>query len=508
MPKLNAMKLGQRLTLGFSVVLALVGVMSCLSWYSLQESQAEVGSIVSAMGRANAADRWKALTQLNVSRALAIAKSGNNADLKTYFAPYIKETSAQIDVLQKKLESSASSSGDKALFVEIADKRKKYIATRDDVFSLLDAGDAAAKTALESRLLPAAESYVGSVGDFELQQQRIAEAVVAESNRQADRARMATLLLAALCASIGALFARLITRSITRPLKRALGSIGAIADGDLSHPVEVEGRDELGSLLAGLQKMQESLRRLVGGVHSSTESIRIASQEVALGSQDLSVRTEQSAASLQETASSMEQISATVRHTADAVQTADELAVGAAHAATNGSEIVSRMMTTMDQITAHSTRIGDIIGVIDGIAFQTNILALNAAVEAARAGEQGRGFAVVASEVRSLAQRSAEAAKEIRVLISASAETVESGSLLVKTAGASMTEINQAVRRVSDIVEEIRLASSEQANGVSQVNVAVSLLDRSTQQNAALVEETAAAAESLKEQAVRLSQAA
>jgi methyl-accepting chemotaxis protein len=312
------------------------------------------------------------------------------------------------------------------------------------------------------------------------------------------------IALATLCLALGALCAWVITHSVTVPLRHAADATQRIAGGDLSRDVPTEGRDEVSIVLRGLNDMQHSLRGVVGDVRMSTDSIRIASGEVADGSQDLSSRTEQAAASLQQTASSMDQISSTIKQTADSARTANQLASTAAGAAMRGGEVVARVVTTMDEIASRSSKIGDIIQVIDGIAFQTNILALNAAVEAARAGEQGRGFAVVASEVRSLAQRSAMAAREIKELISASVKTVEAGSTLVRHAGDSMHEIVESVQRVSAIIAEITAASSEQSSGIGQVNVAVSQLDSMTQQNAALVEQSAAAAESLKDQAVKL----
>jgi methyl-accepting chemotaxis protein len=506
MIRLNSMKLAPRLALGFSLVIALVGAMAGLSWQSLRQSQAGLAGIVAALDAAQDTDRWRALTQLNVVRTLALAKSGNQADLKAWSEPQMKATSAEISTVQKRLEAQASAD-DKARFADIADKRKSYVGLRDELFRMLDAGDPGAKAAIDGRLLPAAEAYVAAVKDYGDQRRRVAEAAVAEGEAQEARARVVTLVLAALCAAIGGLFAWRITRSVTRPLRRAVQAVGAVAEGDLGRRIDVEGGDEVAQLLGGLAQMQQSLRGLVGNVRGTTESIRVASREVAQGSQDLSARTERSAASLQETASSMEQISGTVQQTADAAQRADGLAQDAAQAASRGGDTVARMATTMDRITSHATKIGDIIGVINGIAFQTNILALNAAVEAARAGEQGRGFAVVAGEVRALAQRSAAAASEIRTLIEDSTQAVAEGAGLAQAAGASMHDIDDAVRRVTAIIGEIRAASSEQADGVGQVNIAVSQLDQSTQHNAALVEETAAAADSLSEQAGRLAEA-
>jgi methyl-accepting chemotaxis protein len=503
--RLDSLKLARRLALGFCVLLALVIWIATVGVRALTQAQQDSARTNAAMRQAGDADRWRGMTQLNVSRTLALAKSGNAAELKAWSAPLMKETSAEISTVQKALEAAAASAEAKTAFADIAAKRKRYVDTRDEVFKLLDASDATASGVVESRLLPQAGEYMAAVTAFGKQQRDVSDAVVAESNAQADRARVAVISLAAVSMVLGALCAWFITRSVTSPLKQAVQAIEAVAAGDLSRAIEVEGRDEVAAMLTGLNRMQASLRQLVGDVRETSGSIQIASKEVAQGSQDLSVRTERSAAGLQETASSMEQISGSVRQTAAAAQVADELAAATARQAATGGDVVSRMTSTMDRITAHSTKIGDIIGVIDGIAFQTNILALNAAVEAARAGEQGRGFAVVASEVRSLAQRSSAAAAEIKSIIGESGEAVAAGAALVHDASRSMTDINASVAKVSAAIGEIRNASSEQADGVGQVNIAVAHLDQATQQNAALVEETAAAAESLKEQAIRLS---
>ncbi|TAK93139.1 MAG: HAMP domain-containing protein [Aquabacterium sp.] len=321
----------------------------------------------------------------------------------------------------------------------------------------------------------------------------------------------AALTMAIGCMAIGALigvvFAWVITRSIVTPIKQAVEVANTVAAGDLTSRIAAPGQDEAAQLLQALSRMQDNLVQVVADVRQNAESVATASSQIAQGNADLSQRTEEQASALQETAATMEQLGSTVRNNADNARQANQLAQSAATIAAQGGEVVGRVVSTMDGISDSSRKIGDIIGVIDGIAFQTNILALNAAVEAARAGEQGRGFAVVAGEVRVLAQRSAEAAKEIKALIGRSVDQVEQGSNLVDEAGKTMEGIVNSIQRVSDIVAEITSATVEQSSGVQQVGDAVSQMDQVTQQNAALVEESAAAAESLKNQGQQLVEA-
>jgi methyl-accepting chemotaxis protein-1 (serine sensor receptor) len=329
-------------------------------------------------------------------------------------------------------------------------------------------------------------------------------AISAEAGRRAERSTVISLALMLAVGAAGAAAGVVLSRRITRPVDDALNLARTIAGGDLGSHVRVTGNDEIAHLLRALAAMQGSLSGVVGNVRSNSESVSTAASEISHGANDLSQRTEEQASALQQAAASMEQLGSTVRQNAENAQSANQLALGASSVARKGGEVVGEVVETMKGINESSRRVVDIIGVIDGIAFQTNILALNAAVEAARAGEQGRGFAVVAGEVRGLAQRSADAAREIKTLISASVERVEHGTALVDRAGTTMTEIVASISRVTDIMGEISAASSEQSSGVGQISQAIAQMDVATQQNAALVEESAAAAESLRDQARQL----
>ena len=499
-------KIGQRLSLGFGIVLLLLVLITGLAIQSITSAIADEKRIVELQQRSAMADEWVASTQLNINRVMGLAKSGNNPELDTYFKPLIAQTTERINELQKSLEAAVDSDQGKALLVEIAAQRKEYVATRKTYFDALKAADPQAGSLLTDKLLPTAQRYVSTMQELQKSERALVNEVVLRAEASASRQIVLIAGMAGLALVVGVLVAWRITRSVTVPVNDAVRAARAVADGDLTQPVTVNRHDELGELQQALAAMKDSLLSTVRQVRQASDSIGVASSEIASGNQDLSARTEQAASNLEETAASMEELTSTVRQSADAARQANQLASSAAEIAARGGRVVGQVVTTMDEINHSSKKINDIIGTIDGIAFQTNILALNAAVEAARAGEQGRGFAVVAGEVRNLAQRSAEAAKEIKGLIGASVEKVEAGTKLVADAGQTMSEIVGSIQRVSDIVGEITAAAGEQSDGIGQVNTAVNQLDQMTQQNAALVEESAAAAESLKDQAARLTQ--
>jgi methyl-accepting chemotaxis protein len=499
------MKIGTRLGIGFSFILLLVVGLIVLSLSNMSSINASLLDVVNfnnvklaAATDMRDAQRRIAIITRNISmpteleekQAQASAGQKARADYATAATrlhgmltlPASKATLAKIEQ-------------DRALAMPLMDKAAK--------FGMDNQAELAAATLLKE-VAPLASKWQDALGEMIEFQTELNKSDAADAQARFEATRLWLIGLGALAVLLVAVIAVLSTRAITLPLARAVRIARAVAAGDLTHEIEVRSNNETGQLLQALKEMNASLLGIVTDVRIGTDVIATASSQIASGNLDLSSRTEQQASSLEETASSMEELTKTVKQNAQHAMQANELAVSASDIALQGGSVVSQVVETMSSINASSKKIVDIISVIDGIAFQTNILALNAAVEAARAGEQGRGFAVVASEVRNLAQRSASAAKEIKTLINDSVEKVDFGSKLVDQAGATMGEVVSSVQRVSDIVREITAASQDQSIGIDQINQAIAQMDQVVQQNAALVEEAAAAAGSLEDQAATL----
>ncbi|WP_382327649.1 methyl-accepting chemotaxis protein [Hydrogenophaga sp. UC242_50] len=504
--KLNDIKVGSRLAIAFGLVLLITALMAGIGVWRLQELVQTTRTLAGEDNeKLQLAARWRQTIDINWVRTRAAILDSDTSRIATWQAD-MDETSKISQASRDRMVELVKSDTGKKMIADIDAAREAYRTPRGVVMKARMAGEDMS-AALDRDLRPLAEAYINTILKLEQRQQGIYDAALKEAEEMAANGRTILIMGGVLATLLGAAAAFVLSRSITVPLRQAAETARLIADGDLTRAIPAEGRDEAAQLLQALKGMQDSLGRVVSNVRGNAEGVAVASAEIAQGNNDLSARTEQQASALEETAASMEQLSSTVRQNADNAQQANQLAMSASTVRTQGGEVVAQVVDTMRDINDSSRKIADIIGVIDGIAFQTNILALNAAVEAARAGEQGRGFAVVAGEVRNLAQRSSEAAKEIRGLITASVERVEQGSSLVDRAGVTMTEVVNSIRRVNDIMGEISAASQEQSSGVAQVGEAVTQMDQATQQNAALVEESAAAASSLKTRAEQMVQA-
>jgi len=503
----RAPSLGRRLTISFMATLLFALAGSGYGAWALNQAAAKTRSLVEeSVATERLVSDWYRYAAISVRRTSAIAVSADPS-LADFFKQETAETTKISVDIQDKVGKLMVTDEEKKLYAEVFEVRKGYIADRDAVSALKKAGDAeGARKVLDERYIPASIKFQDALQRLAANQRKEIDAAGHAEQVANENARAALIAFALVSLLLGAALSVWLVRSITRPIQSAVSAANRIADLDLTETIRSHGRDETGRLLKALDSMQHSLKGLVTQVRTSTDSINTASTEIADGNMDLSSRTEQASSSLQQTAASIEQMNGTVQQSAVSARTASELAASSAEVAVRGGAVVARVVTTMEEINGSSRKISDIIGVIDGIAFQTNILALNAAVEAARAGEQGRGFAVVASEVRSLAQRSAAAAKEIKGLITQSVEKVELGTQLVADAGVTMNEVVDSAKRVATIIGEITASASEQSVGIGQVNTAVAQLDQVTQQNAALVEESAAAAESLKQQARHLAE--
>ncbi len=502
------MNIGMRLAMGFALAIAIQLVMSLTGIGRLSHNAGLTSRLIE--------DRYQKVQLTNDMRnysnrsaqalrnaMLAPDKASSDAFLAT-MAEADSAGAAAAGKLQQVLHLEEA----KRLFAEESQAFDAFRAKRDDVLKLLKDGDHdSAVQTLFNQVIPLQNAYFAKLDAILAMQNRLMNSDGEEAAKSASDASMMMIGMLVLATVVSIIAGYLITRSVTGPLLQAVEVAETVAQGDLSADIDVQRKDETGRLLKAMKDMVAALKRTVGSVRSSTETINTAAAEIAAGNLDLSRRTEQQAASLEETASSMEQLTSTVKQNADNARQANQLVVSAAGHASEGGQVVNEVVDTMGAIKASSARMADIISAIDGIAFQTNILALNAAVEAARAGEQGRGFAVVASEVRNLAQRSAGAAKEIKELIDDSIAKVDAGGALVDRAGGTMQQIVASVQQVADIMNEITSASQEQSSGIEQVNKAIVEMDNATQQNAALVEQAAAAARSMQQQAENLVEA-
>jgi methyl-accepting chemotaxis protein len=498
-------KLGYRLGLGFGLMILLLIVTTVVSVTRLAEQDKTTRKITENLYPNAQASQIAAYAAIDMAREVRNIILLDDDNKIAANKEGLNKSRAQMREQIAILESGVDTDKGRGMLEEVKSTSAAYDSFTDSVVALgIQKKKKEAIEALFGEGYKTQGALVGALKamvDFE-------ETNIANGGQRASElyrsASMIVVGTAIASVLVGFGCAWFITRSVTGPLNQAVAAADRVADGDLSQPIASTSTDEAGQLLTALGRMQQSLTKTVSNVRGNAESVATASAQIAQGNQDLSSRTEQQASALEETAASMEELGATVKQNADNARQANQLAMSASEVAVKGGDVVGQVVQTMKGINESSRKIADIIGVIDGIAFQTNILALNAAVEAARAGEQGRGFAVVAAEVRTLARRSADAAKEIKGLITASVGRVEQGTALVDQAGATMTEVVTSIKRVTDIVGEISAASSEQSAGVAQVGEAVSQMDQVTQQNAALVEESAAAAESLRGQAQQL----
>jgi len=508
---LQNLRLASKLWL--STVLIVLGISVVVGYTAMRSGSDRVEStlMLDKLGlRVKLALQWSGMTQTNAARSQAVLLSSDPA-VEAGLKEAIANTSAEIGRIQKNIEEQDLSVADRSQLETIAANRKRVLETRAQAMKQRAEGLAKevpdvteVMVTLNTLYFPAMEAYQKSQRDFVTMQEQAFDATRASyAQRAKELIGLASGLMLVLVIGILSGAAWLI-RTIRQPLLQANAIAARIAKGDLSSPIDTSRGDEFGDLMKSLATMSQSLGHMVNQVRQSTNNIANASADIASGNSELAQRTEQTSYNLQSTAMSMGNLTQAVQVSADHARQANTLAANASSVAERGGEVVRQVVTTMEDINISSRKIADIIGVIDSIAFQTNILALNAAVEAARAGEQGRGFAVVASEVRSLAGRSAEAAKEIKMLINTSVDKVASGTQLVSDAGVTMNDIVQSVRKVVDVIGEITAAAGDQSAGISEINGAIGNLDQMTQQNAALVEQSAAAAASLRGQAEQL----
>lgn len=499
--KINNFGVGTRMGAGFSIVLTLVVIMAVTGIVKLNGILKETHVITDkllVLERLTGA--WGAAIDYNGAMGLSVLTSSDDG-IKKFAQSKMSVTSERVNAIQKELTGLIVSDTGKSLLATVGDKRKQYIDIRNEAIRISEQGDGNVTNAfIRQKLIPAMESYSGSVKALEDYDKTQIDEAADSIQGNGSTAIQAMIVLGVIAILVGSLLAWFITRGITRPLLSAVNVAREVASGNLGIEVKVESRDQLGQLMLSLREMTESLRNTVRKVREGADSIALAAAEINSGNTDLASRTEEQAAGVEETASTLEELTATINNTAANTAQAHRYVSETASVVKQNGAVMSEVSSQMQEIYDSSSKMADIIQVIDGIAFQTNILALNAAVEAARAGESGRGFAVVAGEVRTLAQRSASAAREIKELIDDSVSRIASGRNLVEKADGGMTGIVTNVQNMTQLIEEIAQASREQSDGIAQINSAMGQIDTTTQQNAALVEESAAAAASMQEQ--------
>lgn len=498
-----------RLAIGFSVPLTMLFAVGGMSVWQLYKDRVDTEHMVNVvMVKERLVTDWAASTNTNGARTMLVAEASDPVRIKQ-IQHKIKETSAHITDIQNSLEKLQKDAAESALLAEISAKRKAYISARDEVFNIKKTDQVAALALVQTRLEPALDSYVASINQLASYEAKTISSIRDELGNATATSQRWLLALTLLAAAIGVGVAVIIARSIRQQLggepTYAQTVVDRIASGDLSTDIDLSPGDR-GSLLFSMRQMRDSLGHMVTEVRTVTEAIASASSQINAGNMDLATRSAEQAESLQQTTLCVEELASTIKANSNNAYGANQVATAASDVASRSGAAVSQVVATMGKINGSARKIADITGLIDGIAFQTNILALNAAVEAARAGEQGRGFAVVAAEVRTLAQRSASAAKEISALIGQSVEQVRLGSEQVNQAGASMEEVVASVQRVSTIIGEITTASQEQGAGVERVTQTVAQSKGVAKHNASLVVETATAAQSMHDHAVRLAQ--